>query len=267
MTFKSESSIRVGSPLAAGRRSLQLIELIGTKRGGASFSALAATLDISAASLTRLLRMLQAEDWIRHEDHSGLYIAGYRLLQLGDDMRGHNPIVEAVAPIIYDLSQQQTGHSACFATYQGDCFTLLAKTEQRRSYHFIDVFTPNFDWIGNAMGQFLLAFQPSETVERIYREHFRLDVPAEHREGFAIIRATGTLVRTEGFVTRIIAGAVLDPLAPVSNLVALAALSADSPDVEPLVASVKAAAAQVEWRLAAHETSVDRRSTIALEDQ
>jgi DNA-binding IclR family transcriptional regulator len=255
----------VDNPLAAGRRALQLIELIGTKRGGLSFSALGAALDISAASLTRLIKMLQAEDWIRHEDHSGLYIAGFRLLQLGDDMRGHNAVVDAVAPIIYDLSQR-TGHSACFATYRGDFFTLLAKTEQRRSYHFIDVFTPNFDWIGNGMGQFLLAFQSRETVERIYCQHSRLDVPAEHWDLFAAIRESRTFVRNEGFVIRVIVGVAPDPHAPITSLVALAALSADTSDVEALMATVKAAVAQVEQRLAAHGTSIDHRSTLALED-
>jgi DNA-binding IclR family transcriptional regulator len=238
------------NPLTSGRRALSVVELIGGRRGGLSFSQLESALEISPASLTRLLRMLCAEDWIRQEEMTRHYIASSRLLQLGDDMRSHTPALDALAPVVTDLSRQ-TGHSACFATFQGDHFTLLAKTEARRGYHFLDVFTPNFDWIDNAMGPFLLAFQQADVVDRIYRRYFRRAVPHAHRQLFSSIAATRTLVRNDGVVTRVISAVALDDAEPIENLIALAPLTSAAPKAEPLLPMVIEAAKAIGQRLKA----------------
>lgn len=260
-TFKIESSL--GSPLVAGRRALRLVELVGAQRGGLSFSELSQRMELSSASLTRLLKMLVAEEWIRPSDVGARYVAGSRLFELGDDLRSHHPLADLVAPVVYDLAHE-TGHSACVAAFQGDHFILLAKTEHRGSYHFIDVFTPNFDWIGNGMGQLLLAYQPEETVSRIYREHFEMEVPREHWERFGAIRETGTFVRTEGIVTRFISAVrAQGDAAPVENVVSLAALSTHAPDAQAMLAAVCRAARTIEQRFELQRVALRPAAEIA----
>jgi len=251
--------LAVSNPLITGIRALSLLELIGSRRGGVSFTAMSTELRIAAASLTRLLTMLLAEDWILQDVVTRHYFAGWRMLQLADDLRLHSPSLDLTAPIVYDLSHA-TGHSACFAMFQGSYFTLLAKTEQRRSYHFIDVFSPNYDWIENGMGQFLLAFQTAETVTSIYNQHFRMDVPADHWQRFAEIRRTKTFVRTEGFVTRVMAGVATDPQKPVEFLLSVAALTAEQPDTGKLLSKVKDYAKRIAQRLVVQGLSIDRSS-------
>ncbi len=221
----------MANPLAAGRRSLRLIEHLADYPYERSFSDLAKAMDLSGASLTRLLKMLMEENWIRQRQSNGHYTVGYRTLQLGDALRSFGlqsaQVLQSVQVqgTVANLAHQ-TGHSACIASYHGDCFVLLAKTELHNCYHFIDVFAPNTDWIQNGMGQFLLAYQPKEDVERVYRDIFGLEVPQEHLDGFEAIRKTGLLVRTEGAITRFVMGLDQQGSGIVRNVVSVAALNA-----------------------------------------
>jgi len=214
----------MANPLAAGRRSMRLIEHLAEFPYERSFSELAEAMDLSGASLTRLLKMLVEENWIRHRQSNGNYTVGYRTLRLGEALRSFGLQSAQVQGTVANLAYQ-TGHSACIASFHGDCFVLLAKTELHNCYHFIDVFAPNTDWIQNGMGQFLLAYQPEAMVERIYREIFGLSVPQEHRDGFDRIRRTGLLVRNEGDVSRFVMGLDLEGSGHIRNVVSVAALN------------------------------------------
>lgn len=239
-----------------GRRSLALLEMIAQRRGGYSFSQLVTATGLSAASLTRLLKMLVAEGWIYHASHDGMYSVGARMLQLSDDLRVHNPSIDIVAPIVRDLAMS-IGHSACLAAFNGDFFTLLTKTERMDSYHFIDVYTPNADWIANGMGRLLLSFQPLSVVEKIYRLHFKMSVPPEHIAAFEEIRARGWLISEEGYVTRFVVAVQPDPAFPVEHLVSVAAMSSRQPDTTDILQKVEAAARLMESRLKSRGVAID----------
>jgi DNA-binding IclR family transcriptional regulator len=253
-SFKNESSESGG--LMTGRRSLALLEMIGQRRGGYSFSQLVTQTGLSAASLTRLLKMLVAEGWIYRAEHDGMYSIGARMLQLSDDLRVHNPSLDIIAPVVRDLSLS-LGHSACVAAFNGDFFTLLTKTERMESYHFIDVYTPNADWIGNGMGRLLLSFQPLSVVEKIYRLHYKIAVPPEHIAMFEDIRAKRWLISEEGYVTRVIAAVQPNPAHPVEHLVSVAAMSSRQPDTASILEKVEAAARLMESRLKSRGVTID----------
>jgi DNA-binding IclR family transcriptional regulator len=246
------------NPLVAGSRSLAVIEIVGRNPAGMAFTALATTLQLSSATLTRILKMLVIEEWIRQDRHTGHYVPGHRLLKLGEAMRRQSLIGDVVAPIVNELSAS-TGHSACFAASQGYHFILVAKQEQRRSYHFLELLTPNLDWIDNGMGQFLLAFQPPDFVDEIYRHYFHQPVPDEHQARFETIREHGVYTSDEGHVTRVICGVSLEAGRPVENLLALAALSSETLDLPALQLAVKAAAASIENDYAIARTSPGAR--------
>jgi DNA-binding IclR family transcriptional regulator len=240
----------MANPLAAGRRALGLVEAIGHSAHDMSFSDLAERKGLSGASLTRLLKMLVEEDWIRQERPNGRYSVGYRTLRLAHALRSfglHSPLVQGV---ITSLAHN-TGHSACIAVFQGDFFMLAVKFEMRNSYHYIDVFAPNTDWIDNGMGQFLLSFQPRDVVSRIYRRNFDIAVPDEHWRRFETIRRQKQFVSNEGVVTRVMAGVELAEGAPITNVVAVAALNSETIEVEKVLAHVQHAAVEATRRLAA----------------
>lgn len=237
------------NPLAAGRRALALIEAISANPQSATFSELAERLALSPASLTRLLRMLVDEGWIRQERPNGRYLIAHRTLGLAHALRSfglHSPLAQGAVTSLAHVS----GHSACVAAFQGDFFVLVAKFEMLNSYHFIDVFVPNTDWIDNGMGQFLLSFQPQDVVERIYRQTFDRSVPDEHRARFERIRAERRHVSHEGAVVRVMAAIQHAEGAPVSHVMAVAALAPDTIDVDETMKKVVKAAAEATRRLA-----------------
>lgn len=254
-SFKNES--KESGALMTGRRALGLIELIARRRGGYSFSELSIATELSSASLSRLLKMLVAEEWIHHADHTGTYSIGSRLLQLSDDMRVHSPSIDIIQPVVRDLALK-LGHSVCLAAFQGDFFTLLAKTERRESYHFIDVLTPNADWIDNGMGQFLLSFQPAQVAQRIYQLHFKKSVPAADLARFEAARHDRSMVREEGHVTRIIAAIQTDPAQRVEHLISVAAMSSARPDTAAILTEVRAAATTIENRLRSQGVTIEQ---------
>lgn len=239
----------MANPLAAGRRSLRLIEYLAEYPYERSFSELADAMELSGASLTRLLKMLVEENWIRHRQTNGHYTVGYRTLRLGEALRSFGLQSAQVQGTVANLAYQ-TGHSACIASYHGDCFVLLAKTELHNCYHFIDVFAPNTDWIQNGMGQFLLAYQPKSVVERLYQEIFGISVPQEHWDGFEKIRETGLLVRSESDVSRFVMGLDLQGTGEIRNVISVAALNAHPMNREEILSKLEYAAARAASGLA-----------------
>jgi DNA-binding IclR family transcriptional regulator len=228
---------------------LALVEAIGREPQASTFSELAERLDLSDASLSRLLKVLVEEAWLRQERPSGRYIVGHRTLALAHALRSyglHSPLVQGSVMSLAHVS----GHSACVASFQGDFFVLVAKFEMLNSYHFIDVFVPNTDWIDNGMGQFLLAFQPAAAVTSIYERIFRTGVPDEHWERFARIRNDRFYVSNEGSVVRVMAAVDHASDAPVSNVIAVAALDSEHVDKAALLQQVRTAASEASRRLA-----------------
>lgn len=236
-----------GSSLLTGRRALSILELVARRRGGFSFSELATETGLSGASLTRLLKMLVDEDWLHHHSRDAPYSVGSRLLELADGLRVSDPAIEIAAPVMRGLSSE-LGHSACIAFRQEDHFVLAAKAERRDSYHFIDLMTPNLDWIDNGIGQVLLAFQPEREAAEIYRRHYQRHLGYADRALFESIRHEGVLSREEGHVTRVIAALRPDGGA-VSHVLAVAALTASRPDITRIESAVRKAAREIENRL------------------
>lgn len=234
----------------AGRRALAVVEAVSRAAHGGTFSDLSARLSLSDASLTRLLKVLLDEQWIRQERPSGRYFVAHRMLALAHDLRGvglHNPLVQGEVTTLAHV----TGHSACVATFHGDYFTLVAKFEMLGSYHFIDLFLPNTDWIDNGMGRFLLAFQPEHMVSLIYRRVFGTEVPQEHWRTFERIRRNGSHVSEEETVTRVMAAVEGGAGNAVEGVIAIAALKSKAIDVDAAMAQVRHAAAETRKRLAA----------------
>jgi DNA-binding IclR family transcriptional regulator len=227
---------------------LALVEAISRDPQASTFSDLAGRMKLSDASLTRLLSMLVDEEWLRQERPNGRYVVGHRALALAHALRSvglHSPLVQGAVMSLAHVS----GHSACVASFQGDFFVLVAKFEMLNSYHFIDVFVPNMDWIDNGMGQFLLAFQSEETVRVIYRRIFSRTVPDEHWARFEQIRNTRAYVSNEGPVVRVMAAIDHPYDATVSNVMAVTALASGQVDTDAIMQQVRHAVSEAGRRL------------------
>ena len=208
-------------------------------------------MDMSSASLSRLLRMLLDEGWVRN-DGDGSYVAGAKLLQLGRHLNGHWSEHELVEPIVQRVALR-TGHSSCFARFANDCFVLTAKTEMPSSYHFIDLFWDNRDLITNGMGMALLAYQEQEVAAFFIEEKAGAERVADLLDLLADIRRDGHYVSRENHVLRIMAPVRAGLGNRVKGLIAIAAIDPDNVVIDDCIAIVKAAAREAEQRLSSAE--------------
>lgn len=244
--------------MLSGRRALRAVELLARAPEGLAFSRLERALEISSASLARLLRMLVAEGWTQ-TNAAGHYIVGPKLMVLSRHLARHWSDHELLEPIVVDLARA-TGHSACFARFANDGFVLTAKREMPSSFHFIDLFWVNHDLlpngIVNGMALCLLAHADGEVVARL----LRTASPAQQAlaaEKMAEFRARGSLVSPEEHVLRVIAPVHGGQEGGISGVIAIAALNPDRVLIEECVEQVRRAAKVAERRLASAAAEID----------
>ncbi len=242
------------SQLLSGRRALSLVETLASEPDGLSFSELGASIGVSAASLSRLLKMLSSEGWVENGP-SGEYAVGTRMMTLARHIVGHWSEHEILEPVVQDLANA-TGHSACFARFANDAFTLTAKTEMPSSYHFIELFALNRDLVSNGMGLTLLAHQDPNAARQIIAETVGGQACAGYLDRLAEIREAGCFVSEESIVTRIVVPVRSGVGPTVKGVIAIACLKPAVSEVKKYLHDVRRAAAEAERRLAHSDRAI-----------
>ncbi len=237
--------------LLAGRRALNVVDALSRAPEGLSFSKLESEIGVSAASLSRLLKMLLNEGWIETEQR-GRYVVGARTMTLARHLSGHWSEHEIIEPVIKDLAFT-TGHSACFARFANDSFVLTTKTEMPSSFHFIELFFKHYELHDNGMALALLAYQEPETARYLLEEQVGERDIEDFVALLAKIRADGHHVSREGPVTRIAVPVHQGLGHTVKGVVAIAAINMDPNDSGKCLKSVRIAAEEAERRLKNHE--------------
>ncbi len=236
-----------GNQLLSGRRALGIIDALAQSPGSMSFSKLEMKIGVSAASLSRLLKMLLDEGWVENSK-DGKYIVGSRMMTLARHIQGHWSENEILSPIIQDLAQS-CGHSACFARYANDSFVLTAKTEMPSSFHFVDLFFKAYQLIDNGMALALLAYQSPEEVKYLLEEQSTDGDIEPVLKLFQTIRDDGFYISEEGAVTRISVPVRSGVGHTAKGVVSIAAINLDRAEAEQILKSVQGAASESERRL------------------
>jgi len=239
------------SQLLSGRRALSLVETLARVPGGLTFSRLETAIGVSAASLSRLLKMLLNEGWVENEP-SGKYAIAARMMTLARHLNGHWSEHEILEPVVQELARL-TGHSACFARFANDAFTLTAKTEMPSSYHFIELFTKNYDNVSNGMGLTLLAYQDPDTARYIIEEAVGGKPCVDTLNGIRNIREAGFFVNEESTVTRISVPVHAGIGNTINGVIAIAGLKLTASEIGKCLNNVQRAAEEAEHRLSHSE--------------
>lgn len=240
--------------LLAGRRALSVVEALSRTQQGMSFSMLQDHMGVSAASLSRLLKMLLDEGWIEL-DQQGRYGVGARLMTLSRQLAGHWSEHEVIEPVIRDLALQ-VGHSACFARFANDAFVLTAKTEVASSFHFIDLFTKHYEMHDNGMALTLLAYVDPDTALYLLEEQVEGGDAQAFTDLLPAIREAGHHISFEGAVTRITVPVYMGGQSFVRSVVSIAALNLDPAKCDEVLDHVRSAAVEAGQRL-------DRNNSVA----
>lgn len=233
--------------LLAGRRALSVVDALSRAPEGLSFSKLEIEIGVSAASLSRLLKMLLNEGWIETEQR-GCYVVGARTMTLARHLSGHWSDHEIIEPVVKDLAIA-TGHSACFARFANDSFVLTTKTEMPSSFHFIELYFKHYELHDNGMALTLLAHQEPDIARYLLEEQ----IGDDDIEGFVAllqtIRRNGHHVSREGAVTRIAVPVRQGVGHTIKGVVAIAAINMNPDETDHCLNSVRIAAEEAERRL------------------
>lgn len=156
-----------GIPL---RRSQAVLRQLAGNREGCSFSHLRMIEPgLTAASLSRLLKAMQAENMVAKDELTGAYRLHSDFIRFALEIVTMIPPHERLEPLIAALAQS-TGESAAWFECVPRGAVLMAKTEMANGFHYIDVGTEIGNPLGHVVGQVLMAFLPeSEASDRLQR--------------------------------------------------------------------------------------------------
>lgn len=156
-----------GIPL---RRSQAVLRQLSANRAGCTFSQLR-TIEpgLTAASLSRLLKAMQAENMVSKDERTGAYRLHDDFIRFALEIVTMIPPHERLKPLIAALAQS-TGESAAWFECIPAGAILRAKTEMPDRFHYVDVGFVIGNRLDHGVVQVLMAFLPeSEVSDRLQR--------------------------------------------------------------------------------------------------
>jgi DNA-binding IclR family transcriptional regulator len=157
-----------GIPL---RRSQAVLRQLAGNREGCSFSHLR-TIDrgLTASSLSRLLKAMQAENMVSKDERTGAYCLHNDFIRFALEIVTMIPPHERLKPLIAALAQS-TGESAAWFECIPTGAVLMAKTEIPDRFHYVDVGCVIGNPLGHGVVQVLMAFLPEPEVSDRLQQH------------------------------------------------------------------------------------------------
>lgn len=111
-------------------RGLQILFELGSE--GHTLDELAETLDVHKTTVLRLLRTLESERFVRHDDAHRYYL-GSRLFAMASDSLRHFDVRERVGPHLRELSREVGGQTVHLAAFENDHVVYIDKVESTHS--------------------------------------------------------------------------------------------------------------------------------------
>lgn len=155
-----------------------LRQLAADDRGGSTFSRLR-TIEpgLTAASLSRLLKGMQAEQLLTKDEATGRYRLHPEFARFARQVAGAIPLHERLQPLVQALAAE-TGESAAWFEPDGERILLLAKAEIPERFHYIDVGQPIGPLLGHGAARVVLAFSSPSERQAAFRRHGPPPLPA-----------------------------------------------------------------------------------------
>ncbi|WP_328990854.1 IclR family transcriptional regulator [Kribbella sp. NBC_01245] len=144
-------------------RALQILVSLGERDH--SLDELATELDVHKTTVLRLLRTMEAERFVRHDD-AHRYRLGSRLFALADAAREQHAVREVAAPHLRRLNQR-TGQTVHLAAYENGQVIYIDKLDSVQSVRMYSQIGVPAALHCTAVGKVLLAAQPKRTREAL----------------------------------------------------------------------------------------------------
>lgn len=111
-------------------RALQILVRLGD--GDRSLDELASEVGVHKTTVLRLLRTLEADRFVRHDDRHR-YSLGSRLFALADASLEQRTVRDVAAPHLRELSRRTGGHAVHLAAFDGNTVVYIDKVESTSS--------------------------------------------------------------------------------------------------------------------------------------
>jgi DNA-binding IclR family transcriptional regulator len=157
-----------GIPL---HRSQAVLRQLAVNREGCTFSHLR-TIEpgLTAASLSRLLKAMQAENMVSKDERTGAYRLHTDFIRFALEIVTMIPPHERLKPLVAALAQS-TGESAAWFECIPTGAVLKAKTEIPDRFHYVDIGCVIGNPLGHGVVQVLMAFLPEPEVSDRLQRH------------------------------------------------------------------------------------------------
>lgn len=145
-------------------RALEILEILGTIKGGLKHGEIAQALNIPKSSLSKLISSLLAKDYLAIDSANRTYSIGPMVLTLANSYLAGLDIVRAAQPVIWD-AMVKTGESASLMIRSGHEGLIVCK--ENSSHIVIARFSIGMrvPLYASAGGKAMLAFIPPEELD------------------------------------------------------------------------------------------------------
>lgn len=193
---------RRSDQLSSVTNALRILQEFSNSQTVVYVSELAKKLNVSKSTVSRLVRTLEAEDFLEKDTLTQGYILGNRLLTIAGILVNSNEIYREVGPVLNDLVQKTNESAQIAALDKGEVFYIykLAGPYYSNTHTQIGASNPIH---ATSSGKLLLAFEDERIVDEILerpREAFTehtITNPIQFREELKKIRRQGYSLSVE----------------------------------------------------------------------
>ncbi len=147
-------------------KAMGVLEMFSPTRPEMSLAQMAQKLNMPKSTLLNLLKTLEGEGYLLHERDSQTYRLGYRVLQLGYNVRSSMPIIQYAIPFMEDLLSR-TGETVYLTSHMNGQVLYLDGAYNSRRFGKYSITGKTLPMHCTGCGKAMLSQMTEEEVRRI----------------------------------------------------------------------------------------------------
>jgi DNA-binding IclR family transcriptional regulator len=164
--FKQKKVKKMPSTVNSVRKALRLLECFTPQRGDLSLTQLSQMLGIPKSTLLNLIKTLEDAGYLYKQKNSQNYHLGFKLMELGYNVRSALPLVQLVLPVMEEL-QIATGEIVYLTSHIGGRVLYLECVYPSKRSISYSVFGKTLPMHCTGCGKAMLAYMSDSMVDDI----------------------------------------------------------------------------------------------------
>ena len=197
MDKRSEHRTDMGTRLSSVTAAIKLLKAFTEDETEFGISGLAKRLGLAKSTIHRLATTLVADGLLEQDSQSGKYRLGIALFRLGALVRRRMDVSNEARPFLFDL-RKKTNETVHLAILDGTEIMYVYYLESTQAIRMRSDLGGRKPAYCTAEGQAILAFGPSDVVDRVTRGGLRARTPQTITDAGKLAKALA-LVRQRGY--------------------------------------------------------------------